>query len=124
MIINPGKIFKNGCKIVCLGFNPLLTKDTGKVIARDVDVREESDDEPVADFTKHKTTRLFNEAQRSCLNAFYDSGMRGTGEQFEDIHQNCAKQLGYGKWPTSSKCSPIAEASNASESKNTQLHII
>lgn len=55
---------------------------------------ESDDNELVASCSKPKKTRLFSEGQRCCLKAFYDSGMTGTGEQFKDLHLNCAKESG------------------------------
>ena len=58
----------------------------------------ESDSGSVVDGKKPKNTRLFSAAQRSCLNTYYESGMRGTGEQFRDlhvhVHNQCAKESG------------------------------
>ena len=40
------------------------------------------------------TSRLFSAKQRSCLRAYYETGMRGTGEIYNDLHKKCAKECG------------------------------
>ena len=55
---------------------------------------QSDDNESIAGSSKPKRSRLFNEAQKSCLKAFYDSGMRGVGKQFKDLHLKCAKESG------------------------------
>ena len=39
-------------------------------------------------------SRLFSAAQTSCLKAYYEAGMRGTGEQFRQLHHKCAEESG------------------------------
>lgn len=55
----------------------------------------ESDSGGSATDSKTSTnTRLFSAAQTSCLKAYYEAGMRGTGEQFRHLHHKCAEESG------------------------------
>ena len=38
--------------------------------------------------------RLFSRVQTSCLMSYYESGMKGTGEQYRALHERAAEETG------------------------------
>lgn len=44
--------------------------------------------------TKSKKSRLFSEEQISFLKAYHENGLRGTGEQYKDLHERAVKETG------------------------------